>query len=285
MNDATDLQISESRKKLRNPWAHLDDRDCFSALAPTPRRTQSSFDREFSELLHRVQHLDNPSDAQILGFTTELQRLLWRRHSQWNDDQGLIDPILVLDPATAIECFGFAYSPADSLGEMRLNGRTVEVAGVIDVESRSVRISQRLPPVVRQFTAAHELGHLLMHPGRGLHRDRPMDGASGTRDKLERQADKFASYFLMPEKLLRVEFKKRFLTTCLSLNEETAFALGSKDLQSVREKLPSLRALSEHLAETQTYNRSHFVPLHQYFKVSRQAMAIRIEEMGLLASP
>ena len=44
------------------------------------------------------------------------------------------------------------------------------------------------------FTAAHELGHLLLHPSEYLR-----DAAGGSQDA-EREADAFASEFLMPEK-------------------------------------------------------------------------------------
>ena len=50
------------------------------------------------------------------------------------------------------------------------------------------------------FTAAHELGHLLRHPSEYL-----CDAATGSQDA-EREADAFASEFLMPEKAFRPEW-------------------------------------------------------------------------------
>ena len=50
------------------------------------------------------------------------------------------------------------------------------------------------------FTAAHELGHLLLHPSEYLR-----DAGLGSQD-VEREADAFASEFLMPEKAFRPEW-------------------------------------------------------------------------------
>lgn len=50
----------------------------------------------------------------------------------------------------------------------------------------------------RNFSLAHELGHLLLHPaGSGAQPSRPLAQA------LEREADLFAVEFLIPERLLR----------------------------------------------------------------------------------
>lgn len=52
------------------------------------------------------------------------------------------------------------------------------------------------------FTAAHELGHLLLHMS-AYDVDR-----AGEDEKEEREADQFASYFLMPEKTFRQEWEE-----------------------------------------------------------------------------
>lgn len=80
-----------------------------------------------------------------------------------------------------------------------------DVSGVLD--------SRRTPPriyvnaahaVVRQrFSAAHELGHLLLHPPGVLWRD--AQGPDGHRDPREAQANAFAADLLMPFALM-VEF-------------------------------------------------------------------------------
>ncbi|AUN94960.1 ImmA/IrrE family metallo-endopeptidase [Pseudazoarcus pumilus] len=287
MSDATKSDISLDRKRLCNPWAHLDENGGFSAFTPIAsqlsNRPTERFAAECSRFLQRTRSVKDPSDTQIMEFAVELQRMLWREHVRQNGGMSPSDPIQVLDPAFAIKRLGYGYHEEDTLGEMRNNGQTVEVAGVIDHESRHVKISKRHPPVTRLFSAAHELGHLLMHPQGGLHRDLPMDGARIARDKRERQADKFASYFLMPEKLLREEFKKRFLTEQFRISDETAFALANTTQSDLQRKASSLRALSRLLSEAQSYNRIRFISLAQQFGVSREAMAIRLEEIGAIS--
>jgi len=116
----------------------------------------------------------------------------------------------------------------------------------------------------------------------GVHRDRPMDGLKRSRDQVELEADKFATYFLMPEKLVRNRFSGLFGAEEFNLNEETAFALSYTSLQEFRTKYRTHRDLARLLASTECYNRHHFVSLATQFRVSIGAMAIRIEELGLL---
>src|SRR5690606_37085640 len=98
--------------------------------------------------------------------------------------------------------------------------------GLIDKQSRQVLLSSGLPPTVRNFTAAHELGHALMHEFEGMHRDKPLDGSSTNNNPQEGEAERFAAYFLMPEKLLRKAFEQSFGMAPFLLNDETRFALS-----------------------------------------------------------
>ncbi len=79
---------------------------------------------------------------------------------------------------------------------------------------------------VQLFTGAHEIGHLVLHEDTVMHRDRAFDGSplQAPRAPAERQADRFAACFLMPQKLLRERFEFMFcckweiapdLTKCL----------------------------------------------------------------------
>jgi Zn-dependent peptidase ImmA (M78 family) len=116
-----------------------------------------------------------------------------------------------------------------------------------------------------------------------LHRDRALDGTGGpSREPRETEADLFASFFLLPEKPVREAFKQKFLTELFVLNEGTAFALGSKDLESLQSRCRTLRDLARVLANAERYNGAHFHSLASQFRVSAEAMAIRIEELGLV---
>ena len=100
--------------------------------------------------------------------------------------------------------------------------------------------------------------------------------------ELEIEADKFATFFLMPERLVKAIFKKFFLTECFVLNEETSHALGLGDLMQLQKKVQTLRQLSKIIASAEKYNGVHFKSLASQFHVSNEAMAIRLEELELL---
>jgi Zn-dependent peptidase ImmA (M78 family) len=107
-------------------------------------------------------------------------------------------------------------------------------------------------PVRQRFTIAHEIGHLLLHEGKGLILDRLVrvnfrDAVSSTAtDRQEREANAFAAALLMPDERI-VE----------QLDQLTSGRLRSDT------------AIVQHLART--------------FDVSRQAMEFRLINLGLLS--
>jgi len=118
-----------------------------------------------------------------------------------------------------------------------------------------------------------------------MHRDRPMDGSEqerGSRDKFEKEADKFATFFLMPEKLVVERFRQAFLCDRFVFNDETAIALNMPGVHSPESGCKSLRELARILANARYFNGRHFPSLADRFGVSVEAMAIRLEELKLL---
>ena len=118
-----------------------------------------------------------------------------------------------------------------------------------------------------------------------MHRDRPLDGPGqerGVRDKIEREADKFASFFLMPENLVRNRFREFFLCDKFALNEDTIFALDPSGSMRLQDCKKTLRELARILTDADSYNGRHFNSLADQFHVSVEAMAIRLEELELL---
>jgi hypothetical protein len=140
-----------------------------------------------------------------------------------------------------------------------------------------------MKPDVRYFTAAHELGHVLLHPAlKEAHRDRPLDGAAVAKEPREREADRFAAIYLMPSRLLTTRFVDIYKMTPFELSESTAFALWGNSAGLRRSKVSSKRDLSLILATAERFNGRQVVSLSQQFKVSPTAIAIRIEELGLV---
>ena len=139
------------------------------------------------------------------------------------------------------------------------------------------------PPEIVNFTTAHELGHALLHDQIELHRDIPLDGSEiHSRSTVERQADKFAAYFLMPAKTLKQLFQEFFQTDQFQINEESSRMLANCSPSELRKKIHDQRDLSRMIAKCEYYNLRPFRSLSRIFNVSVEAMAIRLEELNLM---
>jgi hypothetical protein len=283
-------RIAESRRLLQDPYAHLNEFGDFSAaddskhIQPDVSRVLPQLVEErYASLLRNKRENHRYSGAEIEAKAIDLQRYIWQDRRQIWLDAVPPNPIDMLDPAIAFKLIDFDYDLDESLGYFNSDGRQIEVAGIIDDSIKQVRISRRFPNEVRNFTAAHELGHALLHDARGLHRDRSLDGTRTSREPIEFEADKFASYFLMPEKLVKASFKMYFGTDNFVLNEGTSFALNRDRSLELRRNCSTPRDLSRILAAADSYNGVRFFSLASQFRVSMEAMAIRIEELGLVS--
>lgn len=262
-------QIADHRYLLEDPYAYLDGDGTFSALE-YPKSPSAKRRRRYS-------------NAELEQKAKDLHRIIWKNRTRiWGEDHPS-DLVDMLDPTVALNLIGYDFDLDETLGQSHINGRLLEVAGIIDNSSRRVRISRQFPNDVRVFTAAHELGHALLHEARGLHRDRPLDGETLSRHGIEFEADKFATYFLMPEKLVRARFASFFATDRFVVDEDTAFALSRISLPEFRQRFQTLRDVSRALANAEYYDGRRFISMARQFRVSVGAMAIRLEELGLLA--
>ena len=126
---------------------------------------------------------------------------------------------------------------------------------------------------------------MLGHDGVRIHRDRPMDQVGWYKDQREHEADWFAACFLMPAKQVRSWFGNLFLTEHFILTEQTAFALCTKPIDVVMSRFRTRRDLSIALARANMYGTRPMPSLVELFNVTPQAMAIRLEELDLVADP
>lgn len=275
-----DQRISTSRAVLQNPYAHLNGAGGYDALVPSTRITTALIDG--AEVRRGRSKGSAFSGRDIEAIARNLQKLMWIRRSELfgtND----VEPLEILDPSLALKALGYDVIMHESLGHHAAGRVSFEVAGIVDKDKNEVQISRRFVPVMRNFTAAHELAHVLLHEGSGLHRDRAPDGSAiRSRDPQEAEADTFASYFLLPEKQVRAAFVKRFLAPRFELTDATAFALTSGGLGQLRLKCRRERDLARLLAAARQYNARHFQSLAERFQVSTEVMAIRLEELGFV---
>lgn len=158
-----------------------------------------------------------------------------------------------------------------------------EFVGELDPAHRLMLVSGAFPRM-RTFTIAHELGHYVLHPKRVSYRDAPaqlLGPQPGRPD--ERDANLFATALLMPEDSVRAAYFARFDRPFLrhALTEEHAhwLRLGPGHPRNVtREELErgSLRRLATFVA---TCGQGERAPLCEEFGVSKETMAIRLEEL------
>jgi Zn-dependent peptidase ImmA (M78 family) len=265
LKDNLKSPISLDRYIKQNPYAHITSEGLLDYVAGNVIN------------LNKV----NPhkkarySDHEIEAIVRKLQKQIWHSRKQ-NYDK----PLDLLNPSEVLINIG--YEVLDDQHDNNHLNQMNDVAGYIDSNRKIVSInrSSRFSREVQNFTLAHELGHAILHQDQavGMHRDKPFDG-SYKRTGIELDADKFATKFLMPQKMLKLEFKNRFLTNQWHLDETTAFAFG-RDLNELKKM--SYRDLSKQLAKANFYNGIGFISLAAMFKVSIEAMAIRIEELKLI---
>lgn len=240
--------------------------------------------KEVTNILTKVKSKSYLSDSEIENSAIELQRLLWKHRSLiWKDDYPSM-PLKILNPAQALQkVLGYKYFLMDDIMLADQEDYT-SIAGIIDQRDKLVLISKKYNSQIQNFTTAHELGHAILHSELVMHRDKPLDGSnqSGTRSKVELQADKFASYFLMPKKQIINEFKDRFRTGKFLVNELTAFNLIKEGSDKLKSKYKNTRDLARKLANAERYENQSFESMTKLFNVSTEAMAIRLEEIKLL---
>lgn len=235
---------------------------------------------DINEFLEKSKVDGNWSDNEIESLASEFQNLLWKHHkSIWG--VSLESPRQILDSQTIFEKvfdydFGeFPYIDNDDDG--------TECAGFIDQRERHVVLSNNYAREVKNFTAAHELGHAIMHKQTVLHRDMPLDSSSfGPRTETEKQADKFATCFLMPRKQVVKTFYELFGTKKLLINNDTAFSLIRGSESDLRSKIKSRRDFALKIASAEIFAGNPFKSLAQQYNVSLTAMAIRLEELDLV---
>jgi Zn-dependent peptidase ImmA (M78 family) len=168
------------------------------------------------------------------------------------------------------------------------------ICGAIWLDTGEIYIDESLDPEERpsiegryRFTLAHEVGHWRLHRplvlrnrGRGsLFGDMPRPTVvcrtTQAKERVEIQADLYASYLLMPRRLVLAEWA------------EWQDRVGRTRPLLVSDLCPNGRVMSR--AETWFYEQGrgevdavNDAPMARRFGVSRTAMRIRLEKLGLL---
>ena len=282
----------EWTEKIKNEADHLRafHKSLSSEIAVRIERLQKEAERKIAYRTEIHALLEGPVDESKLTYADietkarQLQNTMWiHRNKIWKKGVPK-DLIGMLKPEDALTFLGYQLNLQTALEEREAKGGSIEIAGIIDKKSRTVTISEQFPPVIQIFTAAHELGHALLHEQSVLHRDAPHDGSftAKPRNLQEKQADKFASYFLMPRTLIERIFQEHFLLKKFVINEDTVFALNERSPSAFRAKCGDLHGLAKFLASAEYFSLRNFNSIAKKFNVSKEAMAIRLEELRLI---
>ena len=199
------------------------------------------------------------------------------------------NPLELLEPRLLAQVLGIQYHEISGLSDQcfPFRGKHFKTAGLIDRQQNLIAVEAGLSLEYRRFTGGHECGHVVLHADEIVHRDRPMDGAPANfvRPPKEKQADRFAAAFLMPEQQVRTKFEDRFRSQRFSFSDVHMFHLyghlsdqvGIDDQQSLSRELA--------LANSRSFDRHRFPSLAETFRVSPMAMALRIRELDLVQWP
>jgi len=275
-------RIAKAKTKIEHSFdlvkeLSIERLDILSGEAKSKRLFYAGLDKIRNRLHNRL----IITYKEIEKLTKDIQNFLWKnRNLIWKNNE-ITHPLDVLNPQVVIKLLKYNYKEVNSLGVTDSNQ---ELAGVIDNERKEIIISRKFKREIVNFTASHELGHALMHNDLKLHRDLPLESPFFTnrRPKKELQADKFAVYFLMPEKLIREVFKEIFYLEYLEINNTTSIALANCSPSQLKRKFKSVRDFSRFVANLNFYNVQPITPISNIFRVSTEAMAIRLEELDLV---
>lgn len=293
--EASDEKVRASRRLLENQYAHHDGDGKYCALELSPKALKNvkvtvsksliGFERTSAKLSNEKAKVPRRyAEHEIQQIVRNLHKSLWNNKSHLWDGDIPNDPIKFLDPSLVLPFCGYSLEYLEGLPQDMKDGNLGEVAGLLDTTNKAVYISRQFKQEQQIFTAIHELGHGLLHRESigPQHRDRPLDGTIISRDHIEREADKFAALFLMPEKLVKTHFSARFQTNQFKASEETAFGLGFLNKEELTKKVRSKKELARLLASNVQYHSRTFESLASQFRVSVGAMAIRLEELELV---
>ena len=211
----------------------------------------------------------------------ELQIELWDRQcTLWQGEN--VTPIDVCDPWKAAQHLGYEVQEGwvDSPG-MRAG---FQLGGFLNRPMKLIGLSDQLAQRTMRFTLAHEVGHILLHPGLHHHREIPLHGMTEPHEPVnpkERQANHFAGCFLVPTKQLKRAFLASFGVEKLTLTDNVAFELLGGSFMSLMNTPYDSLAFDRVVAQAVRFSGRQFGALNDLFQVSPTTLAIRLRQVGL----
>ena len=225
--------------------------------------------------------------ATIEKSVRELHIQMWKERRALLGKES-VRPEELLEPELAAAVLGVDFEYYEELGRFGSGLDRYEVAGLIDRDDNKIAVSLVFRGAQRRFTGAHEVGHWVLHPDQVLHRDRPIDGIRldrTPRPPKEKEADYFAACFLVPARLAIEAMEFTFqVNGKFVLTHQTAFLLRPDDPEFLLTAGTDSWDLALAVATVKSYNGRHVKSLAEQFQVSPSTMAIRLQELKLLAA-
>lgn len=246
---------------------------------------KASLYKEVDVLVKKIRLKQKISNPEIEEFVSQFQNLIWiNRKKIWK--KNILHYNDILKPGIVLKkVLGYNFDVAKEIISNVDENEDSEIAGLIDQKNKLVVVSDKFNTQIQNFTIAHEMGHAFLHKHNVMHRDRAINGSSliASRDIEELQADKFATYFLMPSKLVKEVFENIFGTRKFKIDDNSAFYLtkGKGTSNSLRRDCKNRRGLAIMLASTNFYFDKPNDSISEIFNVSVETMAIRLEELDL----
>ena len=219
---------------------------------------------------------------QIENEAIRLRKAIWRERTKALGHPP--HPLEVLDAQLAASVLNFKLQYFEKLPPS-ISQSNFETAGFMDRDKRLIAVAECHGLEVATFTAAHELGHVVLHKKELIrHRDLPIRGLEEPiKDPIEREANYFAATFLMPTEFLSKVFRARFGAVPFVFDEAAAHFLRARDVGKLIHPYPGSRLRSTTLASTRAYGTLNFEnSLAEFFRVSVATMAIQLRELELV---
>lgn len=260
-------------------------------------KLRSDYFKTYSEALKSIKVLQSSIEkekksqdkiANVLSkvSVTDIEKTVRALQIELYNESSIKDFDSVSNAEKAFAFLGYEIKNDLSLGSFNDYDGNTETAGTVDNVKKMVWLATKFPDPVKRYTLAHELGHAILHHKtmRTLHRDRGIDSRleNSKRSKIEVQADRFAAFFLMPRLEMKRQFKARFNSENLKINDDVAFYIAGIGLGELKRRFRNKREISKLFASTTSYASQPFESLNTQFRVSVEAMAIQIEEFGLI---
>jgi hypothetical protein len=217
----------------------------------------------------------------------ELILKLWKLEKSRRGPALRFRELLPLQPKQiAIELLSLEYEEPEEVGHLWIGPLRVILAGFLNRDESLIAVSARLNPEIKRFTAAHEIGHFILHPEiTSLREDPRTDGAirAPLRTLKEKEADLFAAELLMPERFFNQVFASLWGDDdidCGHLDDDHAYYLTQGKLNAREISKLSRLERAKLVAREIPMTTAAALPMAEIFGVSPTAAGIQLLDFG-----